>query len=257
MSRARLRAAALAIALLALAPARAAEPALRLVADEWMPFNGAPAERLEGYGVEIFSAAFADRAVAYDVMTWKRALLEVREGRADAVIGAERSDAPDFLFPEEEIGRYRVTLFARSDDPWTFESLASLEGRRVGVVRDYTYPDWVEADRLAREQDYDVIVDDNPLDVNLRKLVAGRIDVIPSNPYSLFWKAEQAGLRTRVRAAGVNPQDEEAVIHIAFSPAKPESARHAAQFSEALRAMRGDGRLAAILLRYGLTDWRG
>lgn len=237
----------------------AAEPPIRLAADEWMPFNGAPGAPPEGYAIDLARAVFAERGrgVAYTVMAWKRALRETARGTFDAVVGAEVSDAPGFIFPEQEIGRYRMTFFARADEPWRFEGLASLDGRRIGVVRGYTYPQWLRNYQAAHPAMVDEIIDDDPLGTNLRKLIAGRIDVIPSNPYTLAWLAEAKGLGHRVARRGVNFNDAEKVVFIAFSPANPESRVKAEQFSRGVAAMRADGRLRALLKRYGLSDWRG
>lgn len=247
-----------AIVLAATATGAQATDQLTFVADQWMPFNGAPGEDREGYVVEILRAALAEngQAVRYETMTWKRALDVTRRGQADAVIGAEVSDAPDFIFPQEEVGRYRTTFFTRADNDWRFTMKDSLTGQQIGVVREYSYPDWLNAYRQSHADQFDVVFGDEPLLTNLRKLLAGRIDVVPSNPYSLGWLAQQKGLGDQIRKAGLIPGDTDAVIHAAFSPANPESRVRAEALSKAIRSMRADGRLQAILSRYGIDDWR-
>ena len=64
-------------------PASGAE--LRLVADEWFPYNGRPGAPNEGYMIDLARriAADAGERVDYRTLDWRRALEEVRAGRAD------------------------------------------------------------------------------------------------------------------------------------------------------------------------------
>jgi hypothetical protein len=39
--------------------------------------------------------------VKYQVLPWKRSIIEVRKGNYNAIIGAVKEETPDFIFPEE------------------------------------------------------------------------------------------------------------------------------------------------------------
>ena len=71
----------------------------------------------------------------YLEVDWDAAVQRVRRGEADAVIGAFKSDAPDFVFPHEPFGRASYCYFARPDSAWTYQGRSSLEKVRIGVIR--------------------------------------------------------------------------------------------------------------------------
>ena len=102
--------------MLALGISRADEPGLRLCADEWMPFNGGAEAESPGYVIELARAIFTPRgiAVTYTVMPWEDALSSVREGRMNAVIGANTAEAIDLAFAHNDAGRKHAAIFDES-----------------------------------------------------------------------------------------------------------------------------------------------
>ena len=232
---------------------------ITLVADEWPPFNGKPCSQKEGYLVDVARAVFEEQGyqVVYQLVPWARAINMTRLGQADGAIGASRTDAPDFIFPEEELARNKLAFYTRKGDPWRFAGPSSVEGVTLGTIAGYDYRPWL-LDYIAANQDnarkVQILHGNEPLQRNITKLLAGRIDVVVDNEAAILSVASELGVLEQISCAGYG--DETSFIYIAFSPAKPESPAVAALLPRGIAAMREDGRLRAILARYNLSDWQ-
>jgi polar amino acid transport system substrate-binding protein len=224
------------------APARAETITLR--GDEWCPYNCVPGSERPGYAVD------------YQTLGWARSVADARAGLYAAVIGAIPADAPDFVFPREPIGGSAPGYAVRTGTAFRYEGPSSFAGLVLGAISGYGYDGelgaYVEAhkDDRARVQ---LASGDDALAQNLKKLAAGRVDVLVDDANVLRGTIAELGLGDRVVVAD---EGEPVLIYIAFSPAVPGAEERAATLSEGVARMRASGRLAAILARYGLRDWR-
>jgi polar amino acid transport system substrate-binding protein len=252
---------ALTIVLLASVGAGAARAGtIKLRSDEWCPYNCAPGSERPGYAVEIAREVFgqAGHEVDYQTLSWTRSIADARAGLYNGIIGAVRADAPDFVFPKASIGRSARGYAVRKGTPFRYKSAEeSLRGMVLGAINGYGYEteigDYIEAHKDDRSR-IQLASGDAALAQNLRKLVAGRIDVIIDDANVLSGAINDLGLGDRVVVTGDDIEPVE--IYIAFSPAHPEAAEHAALLTEGIERLRASGRLAEILARYGLRDWR-
>ncbi|RYZ89485.1 MAG: hypothetical protein EOP06_09295, partial [Proteobacteria bacterium] len=75
---------------------------VRIRADPWCPFTCAPAAKDpgEGYIIDFAKKALGDKGISVDyrTMPWTDAITAVRKGDFEAVAGASKSDAPDFIY---------------------------------------------------------------------------------------------------------------------------------------------------------------
>lgn len=249
---------ALAFALLLGHAGAAAADVITLRADEWCPYNCADTGDKPGYGVEIAKEIFAraGHTVDYRTVAWARALEDCRKGTVVAVIGTTRNESPDFVFPADPIGIADNTLAVKKGNPWRYDGPASLERVKLGVIQGYAYDGdvgtWVQ-DKAKDKARIDMIGGDNGLEQNLKKLLAGRIDATVDAKPVLIYKLAQLGLADKVELAGTTDPSE---IHVAFSPANPKAREYAALFETGLAELRASGRLAAILAKYGIPDWK-
>ena len=119
---------------------------ITFVADEWPPYNGVPNSTEEGYFLEIIRAIFEAEGhrVSYIVRPWSRAIREVKAGIYDALLGPFKTEAPGFVFPEQEIGLTALSFFTRKDSSWTFKERDSLMTVRLGIIQDYDYRPWLQ-----------------------------------------------------------------------------------------------------------------
>jgi polar amino acid transport system substrate-binding protein len=253
-------AAALAVVSIALTAAAARADTIKLRSDEWCPYNCVPGSEKPGYAVEVAREVFgqAGHEVDYQVLGWARSIADARAGLYAGVIGAVRADAPDFVFPQASIGLSARGYAVRKGTPFRFESAeGSLRGMVLGAISGYGYEteigDYIQAHKDDRSR-VQFASGDTALAQNLKKLVAGRVDVVIDDANVLRGAIADLGLGDSVAVTGDEMGPVE--IYIAFSPADPRAAEHATLLSEGIERLRASGRLAEILARYGLADWR-
>lgn len=152
---------------------------VRIASGEWAPFAS---ELLPDHGPvnslinQVFKEAGYDTTFIY--LPWKRALNETRLGRYVATsfwyYNAERE--ADFIHvgPVSQETLAFLRLRTTPEPAWT--SLADLADYRIGAVAGLTYT--TEFRDLAQKGALDVRIGPND-EANLRKLLAGRIDLYP------------------------------------------------------------------------------
>ena len=230
-----------------------------LVADPWPPFNFETGSDQEGYIVDIARAVFEPHGhtVIYKNVPWKRAISGCRSGRYSGAIGASKTDAEGFVFPDEELAQNVLAFYVRKESKWRFQGLSSLGTISIGVVDGYDYRKWLNdyIQMHANEEDrVQVIAGYDPLKQNLMKLLHKRIDVVVDNEASIRYKAREMDILDEIKQAGYGV--EPAYIYIAFSPKLPVSSLLARQLNDGIIELRCNGKLKKILDRYGLNDWK-
>lgn len=157
----------------------AAEPTLRVATGEYPPFTDETAA--DGGIANNAVAELANTAgldVTFEYMPWMRSLELTRSGRFEATsywLHSEEREG-DFIHVgpilEDKVVFFRL---ADTEEPsWT--NLEELSHLKIGAVTGYTYGDgfW----QLA--EDGAITVETAPNDeANMRKLLAGRIDLFP------------------------------------------------------------------------------
>lgn len=237
-------------------PAKADE--ISFVGDLWPPFNGVSGSNSEGYLLDIAREIFEPQGhhVSYVVLPWARAVREVRAGTYNALLGPFISEAPGLIFPEEEVGYTRLSFFTRADSKWRFTGPESLKNIRMGIIQGYGYRPWLQEYRQRHSENFIVMSGEDAVLRNLQLLIRGRIDAIPTNEYSFRYRAKQAGVLDQIRFAGYDTLGKGQKLYIAFAPNRRGSADYAKLLSTGIRDLRRTGRLAKILKRYEIKDWK-
>ncbi|MEN8188679.1 MAG: transporter substrate-binding domain-containing protein [Thermodesulfobacteriota bacterium] len=230
-----------------------------LAADAWPPFNAVPGDEHQGYMVDIAKEIFEKEGhtVKYVILPWKRALTEVEKGTVHGVIGASKGDGQGLVFPRQELARNVLSFYKKKGDSFRFTGEKSLPGVRLGVIKGYDYRKWLNSYIQKNHEDLsriEVITGNDPLQRNLKKLLAGRLGAVVDNEAAIRSVAKSMGILSQIEVAGYGT--EPSYCYIAFSPKKPSSQGYADILSRGIFNMRARGRLAEILSIYGLTDWR-
>jgi polar amino acid transport system substrate-binding protein len=234
------------------------EKRIVLVADAWPPYNNDVGSEREGFMIDVARAVFEPRGYEVDYLNvpWRRALAGTRDGTYDGAVAASRTEGPELVFPECELLRTHPAFYVRSDSTWEFRGPSSLDGVALGAIRGYDYVDWlnnyIDANQ-GRPERVQVVSGDSPLQQNLRKLVAGRIDVLVDNEGTIRYVARQLGLLDRIRPAGSDPT--ESLCYIPFSPATGRGQEQAAILSRGIRELHASGELARLLSSYDIPHW--
>lgn len=241
----------------AAAPSAVFERRISLRADSWCPYNCDPKSDRQGYMVDIVRAVFEPLGytVDYNILPWSRALNETRSGQHDAVLGAGRDDAKDFVFGLP-LGLSGSVLAQRRGYGFHYQGPASLQGHRLGAAQDYAYDPELDAYIQAAAGQMNAVqllTGENVASLNLRKLAGGRIDLVLEDSYVL---AYALGLTRLSEMIDVQPVGVRSPLYIAFSPNRAGSRHLAGLLDNGVRQLRSDGRLARILTRYGVADWQ-
>ena len=240
-------------------PADARADVLTLRADEWCPYNCAPGSEKPGYMLDIATeiAKLYGHTIDYKQLSWARAIEETRDGKYVGIIAAAQSDAEGFVFPDQSFGVSTLVYATRKDNDFVYNGIKSLDGKSIGVVQDYTYAE--ELNDYIKKYSKDikkvqVAAGDNALDTNIRKLEAGRVDVIVEDLNVLLQKLNQLGKSDVFK---ISPSTEKLDLYFGFSPKNPKSPEYAKQFSDGLKKLRKSGKINEIMEKYGLKDWQG
>jgi len=229
-----------------------------LRADVWFPHNGEPASATPGYMIEIAKEIFgaAGIQVNYENMPWERALQITRAGQNDCVVGAAKGDAPDFIFPDEPQGSDQSFAFVKKGAAWRYSGIASFSSVKLGVVEGYSYTTEVDEYIKANKSSGKVqsVAGETPLEQNMRKLLAGRIDAIVESRPVFLAMAKKLQLDGKFDEAGNVGEPSE--LYIACSPVKANVKSYGKLLTEGTVKLRASGKLAAILNKYGLQDWK-
>lgn len=231
---------------------------ISLRADNWCPYNCAPGSDKPGYLIEIAQRVFreAGHTVDYQKINWARAISETRKGKFNAIVGAAKSDAEDFVFPEESMGFAIGCFYTKPGMEWKYENPESLAKLKIGVIKDYSYSATMDAYITKHRQDtsrVEVVAGEDALLLNLKKLKMGRITAIFENDYVMNYTLSAHKGEFDVKQSGCIDNDP---IYIAFSPNHPQSRAYAKLLSTGVASLRKSGALKEILARYGLNNWQ-
>lgn len=239
-------------------PSSLSADTVTILSDAWYPINGQPNSTHPGYMIEIAQTILETQGhqLDYRIAPWKRSILEVRKGNADCIIGAYKSDAPDFIFPDSPWGSAQFNFYIRQDSNWYYQGIASLSGMRLGVISGYSYSS--ELDQYIAEkknsETVQLVAGESGLEKNIRKLLAGRIDVLVSFSPVLNRKLAELGssMETRVKFAG-NLEKKQG-LYIACSPSKKSTSQYISAFSKGFIELKEKGLLKKILQKYGIKE---
>ncbi len=124
-------------------------------ADPWPPYID-ETHPSGGVSIEVADAAFRTQGytVRNEVMPWARALEEVKHARVDLILDAwwsqERSEL--FIYSRPYMNG-PIKFIKRKGDPFEFDDLSSLQGKSIGLVRNYAY-----GDEFLKARTYDKVL---------------------------------------------------------------------------------------------------
>ncbi|MFZ2586767.1 MAG: transporter substrate-binding domain-containing protein [Alphaproteobacteria bacterium] len=243
------------LASLTIAGLAVAEPReLTFVADPWCPYNCEPGDaNAEGFLIELAKAALEPLGykITYKQVSWDDAIPAVRKGTYDVLVASDPEESPGFVF-SNHYAPCGYALFSRKGEAFTYHGPNSLGDRKLGGVEGYYYGQ-AEADYINSNLDYDGKVQltsgTAPLEDNVGKMLNGRIDVMLENPAVLNYYLHSVGKDgTLVKTADTLKTP----CHLAFSPAKTDSASIAKAMDDRLPELESSGFLPALRKKYGL-----
>lgn len=233
---------------------------LRIATDEWCPYDCLPGQNdgKVGYLGDLLVETMKARGhkVEFVEVSYTRGLELVREGKLDGTMACFREEAPDFVFPDFSLGKSNSTFFSLKSSSWKYTGVESLkQAKMIGMIDGYDYVDpTVMAYLNKRPNNVLAMKGEKPLERLLEMLISGRITTIIEDKSVLEYKINQMGKADLIKISGVT--DVVIDVFASFSPKKESSKKYAKILSEETIKMRKDGRLKALLDKYGIKDWQ-
>lgn len=227
---------------LALCLPAAATPTLKLAIGEWPPYFSATMKE-NGVYAHIVKEAFQREGINihYEFYPWKRALQLVKEGEAAASPGWKVTDErlKDFLFSDPVIIS-KTVLFFRKNTPFGFKTIEDLAGKTVGTTNGYSYGEYF--DNASKQGT--IKTDPAPNDeLSLRKLLAGRIDMVAMNRAVGFDILSRFPPDERSWISASNSSIDEQPSRLAISRTYPNAQQLMDTFNRGLAKISHDGTL--------------
>lgn len=225
-------------------------PSAQLVTLDFPPLEFADDKgAVQGAVVDIVKEALHDAGYQAEIqlLPWTRSLTLVKDGRADAIFTAYKNPEREaFLdYSQEILIPQVVSLYIRKGSPFKFGGdFAELKGKTIGIVSTISYGKIFDDARVAMGLKTERV---EALDLNFKKLMAGRVDYVISNRYSAEVEIEKLKIDPAIEE--LLPPVEVTPSYIAFSK-KTKTAGLRDKFDKALLAMKKSGRYQEILLRW-------
>ncbi len=236
-----------ALALVVAAPAAEARRVI-MATVPWAPFYD-PGLEDDGFISEISRAAFsaAGHEAELEFMPWARAMLEVRQGDRHVLMGAYYTEErAETYIASDRIYTTSVGLVALQGlGVDSYDELRDLSEYTIGYGRG-----WATTDEFDNAEYLDKEAADNNV-LNVRKLYAGRIDMIAMN-FDRFSKiAEDEGFDPD-EAVFLEPPLQSSGLYVMASRAIDDPETLIEEFNEGLKAIRENGRYDEIVERFGV-----
>lgn len=220
---------------------------------EWAPFtsekdpNGKVAETLVR---EVFALEGLD--VEYNYYPWKRSYERIKNGKSDGTfpwfVNPDRGDHEYFIISQERLFRDREVFFYRVDRPFDWNDYSDLKKYVVGGVIGYSH-----VTQLANHGIKVEIVSNEAQ--NYRKLMAGRVDVVPGSRIVGYHMIQQMYPEAQSRMIKHHSKPlREADMFIFFSRKNPKSHALDEAFSRGMKKLKSSGRYSTILDQYLLSN---
>lgn len=216
--------------------------------DPYPPF-GDPKNPDGGLGLEIIRAAYKTQGheVSMEYVPWARAETGVKNGTYDILPFTWRTDARlKVLLYSTPYAVGNVRFIKRKGDPFEFNGLASLSGKRIGVVLGYGYGDAFAAS-TAFERD-----NGKDLMTNIKKLLRNRLDLTLEDEIvarSIIGNEDPKALEQIEfvkQPLSVNP------LYVTAGLQNPKAPEMIGSFNKGLEIIKANGTLDRIYKKYGM-----
>ncbi len=211
--------------------------------DDWAPYSSVVERKAQGFAVDVVREAFAavNVTVHFEVLPYVRCLAQAKAGHLvgcfDAVPNGMISSS--YLWHDHPLFTTRMNVYGLASSKESGLTATGLEGKTVGVARDYEYGDAFDLNtRIVRR-----VVDKN--EHGFRMLLANRIAYMAAEERianDLFARHPQAfGGKFKLVGTVATPG-----LYMAFTKASPDGAKYLAKFNQGYAQIRKNGKYQAI-----------
>lgn len=225
---------------------------ISVAGDPWCPFTCDSTSDRPGLIVEVTKEVLGavGHKVTYKEVAWARAVNDTRDNKINAVAGALKGDAPDFIFPSVSWANQKSCFFVKKGSAWKYKGVDSLKDQKIGAVQDYTYGE--PFDTFVKKSKTVDLVSGTGTTVKLfKKLLDNRVGIIiEDESVAAYNLANDNSIDQneilKVGCLKASP------LYVAFSPKNPKSKDYAKSLSESFKKFKTTPKMKEILSRYGL-----
>lgn len=226
---------------------------IKVSAIDWCPQICSDPEK-PGYVIELVKQIYSDSKYQLDIKIypWSRAIKNVRDGNADALLSPAKAEAPDLLFPKYGVGKQRMCFFTSKDSVWQYNGPDSLSNLQIGIAKDTSIEELNEYLKTHPEQFQFQPYHERYVIQNAYKLDKHRIDTFLFTENTTRYILTQADEWDRYRKAGCVS---EAIIYMAFTPVNtnPQRVREMIDFFDTQMLKINKTRFfSELIIKYGL-----
>lgn len=229
---------------------------IKVVADNWCPYNCKPLDEKRGYIIDVLQKIYEPKGyvIKYDLVPWTRSIRGTRNGQYDVIVGAYKTDVPDFIFPKKTIGLSQNVMARRIGSDWTYQGISSLRDQYIAFVDGYSFGETL--DRYFESTTHNImrLHGADALGRALSMINGATLHGVLDDENVLKYKIKKLDLNGEIiltNAIGGNKD-----VYVAFSPQKHGNRILVKIFDEGLERLRQTGALDEILIRYELKDWQ-
>lgn len=231
-----------------------ADSLVRLASDDWCPFICAAEGKINsGFLVDVSARAMALSGYRVEpvLRPLTRAIRETLDGNIEGVYAPPLDQRLGLSAP---IAYSRACFYTRAGESWTYQGLASLSQRSIGVIADYAYDDGMMDAYIARHYRQPALIElahgDTAGINNLQKLRKGRYHAMLEHEAVLAHLSQQLKVASQIRQAGCLEQALPLSIGFARQDGRTEAWLHA--LNEGMHQLEASGELKALRQHYGL-----
>jgi polar amino acid transport system substrate-binding protein len=221
---------------------------LQSASDPWPPFID-PQNPKEGLSLEIARAAYKTQGykVDHSYKPWARAIALLKRGETDIIVNTWMTEErKSYLMYSDTYTANEVKFIKLATDPFEYNGLESLKGKRIGTVRGYGYGDaFTNSKSFKRDEVAN-------LHINIKKLIAGRIDLTLEDEIVARVLIAQKDIHLLEQISFTKNSLSKKNMYVTSGLANPHHKEYIEAFNRGLKVIKSNGTYDRIMQQYGI-----
>lgn len=221
---------------------------LHLVADSWKPMTGSDLPN-QGFSIDLTRKIFQQLGYELKVtfMPWSRIEKSMGKGKFDIISAVWfNDDRNEKLAYSEPYDMNRIVFISSKDQSFEYSGPASLVGKRIGLVSDYSYP---ESIMDIPGVDYQYVSDARQ---SIKMVSKNRIDLAVGDNLVMRYKASMHLEKGEALFFDEQHPVTDIPLYLAVSRHLPNHAELIDGFNRMVRQYKKDGTYTQLLKDHGL-----
>jgi polar amino acid transport system substrate-binding protein len=232
---------------------------LILVGDYWCPYNCSEDINYQGFLVDVTRRALYIYGIdiEYKLMPWHETLTEIKKGSIDGIIGISQTKGLDVITTNLPLEYSTTTAFIRTDTDWMYDGLASLRGKKLGIVMDYNLTEdisnFVGMNYTTNPGMFIIEDGKNAVIDSITNLIDGTSDVYIEDRRVVESYIKEHDLSHHIKNAGKTSKDP-LPLYIAFNSKIPHAKEYIKFLEEGIASLKATGEYEDLRVKYKMDS---